>query len=156
MVQIDSELIAHMQNPNNYGRIENADSIGIGKNPQNGEEVIVYINALKKEDDFIIQDIAFEAIACMTTVVAGSIITNEAKGVSFEMARDLIATTLGLLENVPPEEAACSEIVALALQAAIDGFLETLKSGKKQTLIYKIQQSCSPSKEFSAVKKDEK
>ncbi len=156
MVQIDSELIAHMQNPHNYGRIENADSIGIGKNPQNGEEVIVYINAVKKDNDFMIEDIAFEAIACMTTVVAGSIITNEAKGVSFEMARDLIATTLGLLENVPPEEAACSEIVALALQAAIDGFLETLKSGKKQTLIYKIKQSCSPNKEFNAVEKDEK
>ena len=156
MVQIDSELIAHMQNPHNYGRLENADGIGIGQNPQNGEKVIVYINVVKEDNDFVIENIAFEALACMTTVVAGSIITKEAKGVTFTMARDLIATTLGLLENVPPEEAACSEIVALALQAAIDGFLETLKVGEKQTLIYKIKQSCSPNKEFSAMQKDEK
>ena len=149
MTQIDKEIISHMTNPHNYGRLENADSIGIGENPLNGEKVILYINVSKDKDNFIISDISFEAIACMTTVVAGSIITNEAKNISFSMAEELIAVTLGMLENVPPEEAACSEMVALALKAAMDGYKMSLEDGEKKSLIYKINQSCSPDKEHN-------
>jgi len=149
-VKIDNELIGHMSNPNNYGRLEDADSIGIGENPLNGEKVIIYLNVVKEGDDFLIKEIAFEAIACMTTVVAGSIITNEAKGITFSKAEELIAVTLGMLEHVPPEQAACSEMVAVALKAAMDGFNLSLQEGEKKTLIYKIEQSCSPENEFSA------
>ena len=151
MTEMDREIIGHMANPNNYGRMEDADSIGIGENPQNGEKVIIYINVSKKDDNLHIDDIKFEAIACMTTVVAGSIITNEAKDISFETAEELVAVTLGMLESVPPEEAACSEMVAVALKAAIDGYKLSQESGEKQTVIYKIEQSCSPEQEFSAV-----
>jgi len=151
VINVDSELIGHMANPNNYGRIEDADSIGIGENPENGEKVIIYINVIRQDNDYLIKEIAFEAIACMTTVVAGSIITNEAKEITFEKAEELIAVTLGMLEQVPPEQAACSEMVAVALKAAIDGFELSIKEGKKQTLIYKIEQSCSPENQFSAV-----
>ncbi len=149
-MKIDNELIEHMSNPNNYGRFENPDSIGIGENPLNGEKVIIYLNVIKKDDDFFIEKIAFEAIACMTTVVAGSIITQEAKEITFSKAEELIALTLGMLEHVPPEQAACSEMVAVALKAAMDGFKLSLEKGEKQTLIYKIEQSCSPENEFSA------
>jgi len=138
------EIIEHMSNPKNYGRIDDADSIGIGENPQNGEKVIVYL----KIKDEKITDIAFEAIACMTTVVAGSIITQEARDITLEKSDELVAVTLGMLDNVPPEEAACSEMVALAIKAATDGYRMSSQSGKKDTLIYKIESSCSPEQEY--------
>ncbi len=150
MQNMDEEIIAHMSNPNNYGRMENPDSIGIGENPLNGEKVIIYIKVEKDCNDYFISDIAFEAIACMTTVVAGSIITQEARDLTFDKCEELIAVTLGMLESVPPEEAACSEMVAVALKAAMDGYLLSQETGEKKTLIYKIEQSCSPDKEFSA------
>ncbi len=149
MAQSDIELIEHMSNPNNYGRIENASSIGIGENPQNGEKVIIYIDVEYIDGKPTIKDIKFEAIACMTTVVAGSIITKEAKNITFDMAGELISLTLGMLENVPPEQAACSEMVAVALKAAIDGYIRSKDSDKKETLIYKIEQSCLPEIEHS-------
>jgi len=148
MIDVDNELIGHMSNPNNYGRIEDASSIGIGENPENGEKVIIYINVEDKDGKSFISDIKFEAIACMTTVVAGSIITQEAKEVTFDTAEELIAVTLGMLEHVPPEQAACSEMVAVALKAAMDGYNLSQESGKKETLIYKIEQSCSPDLEY--------
>ena len=151
MTEMDREIIGHMANPNNYGRMEDADSIGIGENPLNGEKVIIYINVSNQEDSLHVDDIKFEAIACMTTVVAGSIITDEAKDISFERAEELIAVTLGMLENVPPSEAACSEMVAVALKAAMDGYKLSQESDEKQTVIYKIEQSCSPEQEFNAV-----
>ncbi len=149
MAESDIELIEHMSNPNNYGRIEDASSIGIGENPQNGEKVIIYLNVAEVDAEPTIKDIKFEAIACMTTVVAGSIITKEAENISFSTAEELIAVTLGMLEHVPPEQAACSEMVAVALKAAIDGYETSQESGKKQTLIYKIEQSCSPELEHT-------
>jgi nitrogen fixation NifU-like protein len=148
MIDVDDELIRHMSNPNNYGRIEDASSIGIGENPENGEKVIIYINVEDKDGKSFINDIKFEAIACMTTVVAGSIITQEAKEITFDTAEELIAVTLGMLEHVPPEQAACSEMVAVALKAAMDGYNLSKESGKKDTLIYKIEQSCSPDLEY--------
>ena len=141
MLEMDQEIIAHMTNPHNYGRLENADSIGIGENPLNGEKVIIYIN-VSNENGYLIKEIAFEAIACMTTVVAGSIITKEAQNINFDRAKELVAVTLGMLDGVDPEQAACSEMVAVALQAAIDGYELSQKEGKKKTLIYKIKQSC--------------
>jgi len=147
--EIDNEIIEHMTHPNNYGRLEEPSSLGIGENPLNGEKVIIYIDVQESEGTYRVENIAFEAIACMTTVVAGSIITQEAKGLTFDKVEELIAVTLGMLEHVDPEQAACSEMVAVALKAAIDGYLLSKESDKKQTLIYKIEQSCNPDLAFN-------
>jgi len=155
MTTLDNEIIEQMMNPNNYGRLEDADSIGIGENPLNGEKVIIYINVAKDGDEYKIAEIRFEAIACMTTVVAGSVITKEADGITFKRVEELIAVTLGMLEGVDPEQAACTEMVAVALKAAVDGYLMSKEEGEKKTLIYKIEQSCSPEQEFNAEDKKE-
>ncbi|NPA50584.1 MAG: iron-sulfur cluster assembly scaffold protein [Epsilonproteobacteria bacterium] len=146
MIEVNSELIEHMASPKNYGPLKDYDAMGIGENPQNGEKVIVYIKVDESSGVPKIVDIGFEAIACMTTVVAGSIITNEARGVDFEMANELISTTLGMLDTIPPEDAACSEIVALALEAAIDTYIAKKENPKSGTIIYKIQHSCDPNR----------
>jgi nitrogen fixation NifU-like protein len=142
MTPLDQEIIEHMANPQNYGNMEQADAIGVGENPENGEKVIIHLRVKEEGDQPIIDDIKFQAIGCMTTVVAGSIITAEAKGIDFETGKELIAVTLGMLDGVPAEEAACSEMVALSLQAAMDTY-----NGKKAdpdygTVTYKIENSC--------------
>ena len=108
----------HMMNPRNYGKLDDADAVGIGKNPQNGEMVIVYL----KISDGKIEDIKFQAKACMTTVIAGSIFTQTVKGASVEEGRELTSIMLEKLDLMPPEEAACSEMVAEAFLAALDHY----------------------------------
>jgi nitrogen fixation NifU-like protein len=142
MTALDQEIIEHMANPQNYGGMEQADAIGIGENPENGEKVIIHLRVNDEGEQPVIDDIRFQAIGCMTTVVAGSIITGEAKGIDFDTGKELIAVTLGMLDDVPAEEAACSEMVALSLQAAMDTY-----NGKKAdpdygTVTYKIENSC--------------
>jgi nitrogen fixation NifU-like protein len=143
-MEVDAQLIEHMMNPQNYGTLEGANAQGIGKNPDNGEKVIIHLRVGKHKDEPFIEDIRFQAIGCTTTVVAGSIITSEAKGVSFEKAEDIVAYTLGMLDRVPPEEAACSEMVAIALKAAMDTYFERQKDPEFPLLSYKIQTSCEP------------
>ncbi len=140
---MDSMLIEHMMNPRNYGVLEDGNSEGIGKNPHNGEKVIIF---LKIKDDTI-EDISFQAIGCMTTVLAGSLITSEAKGSSLDRAEELVSAALGMLDRIPPEEAACSEMVALALQASIDTYKERQKDKDFPMITYKITQTCTPQSE---------
>ena len=142
MTEVDAELIEHMSNPKNYGTLENADAIGIGENPENGEKVIIHLHVTEQEGEPFIEDIRFQAIGCMTTVVAGSVITQEAKGITFAIGEQLIAVTLGMLENVPSEEAACSEMVALSLKAAMDTYTHKQSNPDFGTVTYQIENSC--------------
>ncbi|MCK4441013.1 MAG: iron-sulfur cluster assembly scaffold protein [Sulfurovaceae bacterium] len=142
----DEQLMKHMMNPQNYGEIENSDATGIGKNPLNGEKVAIYLK-VKEADDPIIEDIKFQAIGCTTTIVSGSIITSEAKGVTFNRAEELISITLGMLDNVPPEDAACSEMVALALKASMDTYIARQKDSDFPIISYKISTDCTPKEE---------
>ena len=142
----DAQLIEHMMNPQNYGETKDNDATGMGKNPQNGEKVAIYLK-VKEANDPLIEDIRFQAIGCTTTIVAGSIITSEAKGVTFSRAEELISITLGMLDNIPPEDAACSEMVALALKAALDTYVERQKDPDFPMISYKIQTDCTPKEE---------
>ena len=142
----DAQLMEHMMNPKNYGEMINSDATGMGKNPQNGEKVAIYIK-VREEDEPIIEDIKFQAIGCTTTIVAGSIITTEAKGVSFSRARELISVTLGMLDNQTPEDAACTEMVVLALQASMDTYLERKKDKDFPMISYIIKTDCTPKEE---------
>jgi nitrogen fixation NifU-like protein len=141
-MELDEELVEHMRDPKNYGELKDADAIGIGENPQNGEKVIIYLKVKEENGEKIIEDIKFQAIACVTTVVAGSVITNEAKGISFEKAEELIAVTLGMLEGVPEDQAACTEMVVLALEAAMDTYQKKKEDPSIPALIYKISGNC--------------
>ena len=143
----DALVMEHMMNPKNYGKIEEADSVGMGKNPQNGEKVAIYLK-VKEGKDPLIEDISFQAIGCTTTIVAGSLITTEAKGLHFSRAEELVSATLGMLENQTPEDAACTEMVALALKASLDTYRERQKDKDFPMISYHIDNDCTPKEEI--------
>ena len=139
---MDTQLIEHMMNPKNYGTLESADVHGIGKNPDNGEKVVVSIKIGTDEKEPYVDDIRFQAIGCTTTVVAGSMLTEEAKGLHFKGVYDLVEATMNFLDKLPPEDAACSEMVALAIKAAVDTYEKRLKESDYPVITYKVAYSC--------------
>ncbi len=141
---MDAQLIEHMMNPKNYGSLKSADAEGIGKNPDNGEKVAIYIRIGKDETDPYIEDIHFQAIGCTTTVVAGSMLTEEAKGLNLNGVHNLVDATMKLLDKLPPEDAACSEMVALAIKAAVDTYIQRKVDSKYPPITYQIENSCTP------------
>jgi len=143
-MSMDAQLIEHMMNPKNYGTLENADAQGIGKNPENGEKVAIYIRVGKDEKESYVDDIRFQAIGCTTTVVAGSMLTEEAKGLNFNGVHNLVEATMKLLDRLPPEDAACSEMVALAIKAAVDTYEKRRSDPDYPVITYKIVNSCVP------------
>jgi nitrogen fixation NifU-like protein len=139
---MDAQLIEHMMNPKNYGSMESADAQGIGKNPDNGEKVAVSIRVGKDETDPYIENIRFQAIGCTTTVVAGSMLTEEAKGLNLNGVKNLVSATMELLDTLPPEDAACSEMVALAIKAAVDTYEERKNDPDYPPITYMVEHSC--------------
>ncbi len=146
-MNVDTELIEHMMNPKNYGPLAGSNAEGIGKNPENGEKVAVYLRVDTDKDGAYIGDIAFQAIGCTTTVVAGSMITEEARELNINGVRNLIEATMKLLDKLPAEDAACSEMVALALGAAIDTYEERIEDPDFPAITYKVSNSCVPKEE---------
>jgi len=118
----------------------------MGKNPQNGEKVAIYLK-VEHQDDPLITDISFQAIGCTTTIVAGSIVTSEARYIHFTRAEELVSSTLGLIETQSPEDAACTEMVALALKAALDTYTEKQKDPDFPMISYHITTDCTPQEE---------
>lgn len=146
-VKVDEVLLEHLMEPKNYGTLESAQIHGIGKNPQNGEKVVIHIEAGEDEDQPYVKDIRFQAVGCNTTIVAGSMLTEEAKGLNFNGVKNLVAATMKLLGTIPPEDAACSEMVALALLATVDTYEARLKDPDHPILTYNVSQSCVPKEE---------
>jgi len=146
-MSMDARLIEHMMNPKNYGTLEASDAQGIGKNPDNGEKVAIYIRVGKDETEPYIEDMKFQAIGCTTTVVAGSMLTEEAKGLNLNGVKNLVEATMQLLDKLPPEDAACSEMVALAIKAAVDTYEERRKDPEYPVITYKIENTCTPKEE---------
>lgn len=146
-MSLDAQLIEHMMNPKNYGTMENPDAEGLGKNPENGEKVVIYIKVGKDEESPYIEAITFQAIGCTTTVVAGSMLTEEAKGLNLSGIYNLVEATMKLLDKLPPEDAACSEMVALAIKAAVDTYQARIEEPDYPPITYKIANNCTPKEE---------
>ncbi len=139
---MDAQLIEHMMNPKNYGTLAASNAEGIGKNPENGEKVAVYLRVLDDEEQPYVDDIAFQAIGCTTTVVAGSMLTEEAKGLNLNGVYNLVDATMKLLDRLPPEDAACSEMVALAIKAAADTYVKRREDPEYPAVTYQVKYSC--------------
>ena len=153
-MNVDAQLIEHMMNPKNYGTLAGSNAEGIGKNPENGEKVAVYLKVGMDDDGAYIEDISFQAIGCTTTVVAGSMITEEARELNINGVRNLIEATMKLLDRLPAEDAACSEMVALALGAAVDTYEERIEDPDFPVITYTVSNSCVP-KEENEMKEEE-
>ena len=146
-MSMDAMLIEHMMNPKNYGTLPSANAEGMGKNPANGEKVVVYIHVKEDEVKPYIDEITFQAIGCTTTIVAGSMLTEEAKGLTLEGAKNLVAATMKLLDKLPPEDAACSEMVALAIDAAVDTYKKRKEESDYPPFTYQVSNTCTPKEE---------
>ena len=151
---MDAQLIEHMMNPKNYGTLEGTDVQGIGKNPENGEKVVIYLRVGKDENQPYVEDIRFQAIGCTTTVVAGSMLTEEAKGLNFNGIKNLVDATMKLLDKLPSEDAACSEMVALAIKASVDTYEKRQTDPDYPVITYKVSNSCVPKEEIKQEKEN--
>lgn len=119
-----SEIVMeHFRNPQNVGRIEDADAKAVEGSPSCGDMVSVYLRV--DPETKRIEDIKFESYGCASNIATGSIITELAKGKTLEEAKEITWQQASeALGGLPPVKTHCSVLAVDSLRAAIRNYEE--------------------------------
>lgn len=123
-MQYSKQLMDHFQHPRNQGAIKNADGVGEVGNIKCGDVMKIYIKVGKnKQGQELLDDVKFETLGCAAAIAATSVLTDLAKGKTFEQSlmitKDDIVKELG---NVPPIKYHCSILAEEGLKKAIEQY----------------------------------
>lgn len=135
---MNPEVLEHLMNPKNYGKLENHNCIGVAMDEKTGEYVIVYSYL----NDEIVKDVSFATNGCQDTVVIGSMFTQMIKNNDLEYANGAIQKMHDKLGNLSAQQQICADIVFSAFIASIKNF-ENLSDGKEEEMhLFKMKDSC--------------
>ena len=117
------KVLEHFKNPQNVGKIEDADGKAIVGSPACGDMVAVYLKV--NPESLRIDDVKFESYGCASNIATGSIITELAKGKTLEEAKDISWQQASeALGGLPPIKTHCSVLAVDGLRAAIQNYEE--------------------------------
>lgn len=139
---LSREIIEHMMNPKNYGKLEEPDGVGVGVDEQSGEYVIMYV-CFETEQ---LSQIAFATNGCQDTVVLGSVFTEMVKATSREEAESIMISMEAKVAEAPPKQQACSALVLTAFKAALHHRDARLNGATDEMYQIPIAQSCDTEK----------
>jgi len=135
---LNPETLEHLMDPKNYGKLENANYVGVGLDEKTKEYVIFY-TLLNGQT---IEDIKFATNGCQDTVVIGSMFTQMIKGNDLEYANGAIQKMHEKLGSMTAQQKVCADIVFTAFIASMKNF-ENLQNGEEEELhILKMKDSC--------------
>jgi len=138
MNELNDEKLDNLMKPKNYGKLKNANCIGVALDEKTKEYVIFYTLL----DGEIIKDVKFATNGCQDTVVIGSMFTQMIKNNNLEYANGAIQKINAKLGEMTIEQKVCSDIVFTAFIASMKNF-ENLQNGADEELhILKMRDSC--------------
>jgi len=123
-MQYSQKVMEHFQSPHNQGVIKDADGIGETGNIRCGDIMKLYIKVGKNDNGVeFIKDIKFETLGCAAAIASTSVLTDLAKGKTFDEAlkidqNDIVAE----LGEVPAIKLHCSVLAHEALAEAIKNY----------------------------------
>jgi NifU-like protein involved in Fe-S cluster formation/metal-sulfur cluster biosynthetic enzyme len=117
------KVLEHFKNPQNVGKIEDADGKAIVGSPACGDMVAVYLKIDPNENRIV--DAKFESYGCASNIATGSIITELAKGKTIEEAKKISWQQASeALGGLPKIKAHCSVLAVEGLREAITNYEE--------------------------------
>jgi nitrogen fixation NifU-like protein len=121
-------VVDHARNPRNAGSIPNADGFASVTGPC-GDTVEIWLRV----KDNAIKEASFWTDGCGTTIAAGSMITEMAKGRPVaEALRVTQQDVLDALEGLPEESVHCALLASNALKEAVKDYLAYRKEPWKR------------------------
>ena len=110
---MNPEVLEHLMSPKNYGKLEDANGVGVAVDEKTGEYVIFYI----KTDKDIIEDLRYATNGCQDTVVVGSMFSEMIKGDNIENGKKAISKMEEKLGSLTPKQRVCTDMVLEAFVA---------------------------------------
>jgi nitrogen fixation protein NifU and related proteins len=112
-------VIDHAQNPRNVGRIENADGVAMVSGPC-GDTMEIWLRVREE----VIKEATFWTDGCGTTIAAGSMVTELAKGKTIQEAMRITQKdVLDALGGLPEESQHCALLAANTLKEAVKDYV---------------------------------
>jgi nitrogen fixation NifU-like protein len=135
---VTNEILEHLMDPKNYGKMENPSAVGMGVDTKTGEFTIIYLQL----ENSVIKDIKHMCNACQDTVVAGSLFTEMIKGESIEYAKDAAKRLSIKIQDAPKKQQACSGMVLRAFEASLLHLESKLNDGDEDMCSLEVNESC--------------
>jgi len=124
----NKKVMEHFLHPRNTGVIKNADGIGKAGNILCGDVMWIYIKVERRGKKLIIKDIKFKTFGCAAAIASSSMLTQLAKGKSFEevlkITKQDVVDSLG---GLPPIKIHCSLLATDAVREAMYDYLSKNK-----------------------------
>ncbi|SFV55479.1 Iron-sulfur cluster assembly scaffold protein IscU [hydrothermal vent metagenome] len=136
---MNKEVLEHLMYPHNYGKLDDANGIGVAIDEKTGEYVILYL----KLNDKQIVDVRFATNGCQDTVVVGSMFTDMIKEQDASYAQKAVEKIYQKLgDTMSDKQRVCADMVFTSLVAALKNY-ENLQNGKtEEAHILKMKESC--------------
>ena len=129
MAVYSEKVMEHFMNPRNVGEIADADGVGTVGNPVCGDVMAFYI----KVDNGHLSDVKFKTFGCGAAIAVSSMVSEMAKGMSLEEAKQLNRNRVAdELDGLPPVKMHCSNLGAEALRKAIEDY-EAKQASKRSS-----------------------
>ena len=140
---MNPEVLSHLMNPQNYGKLDNPSCIGVNLDEKTGEYVIFYLEL----DGDIIKDTSYATNGCQDTVVIGSMFTSMIKGQTVEVANNSLGRITDKLGVMSKQQELCAELVLNSFVASLIN-LKNLEDGKTEEMhVIKTTESCEINQE---------
>jgi len=131
-IDYSEKVIKHFFNPQNMGKMEDPDGVGMAGNIACGDEMTICIKVKgaagdDREND-VVEDVRFETLGCAAAIATSSMVTELAKGKTIKEAKQIsLKDVAGELGGLPPIKMHCSNMAADALHKAIEDYLQKSK-----------------------------
>jgi len=135
---MNPEVLEHLMNPKNYGKLDDADGVGVALDEKTKEYVIFYT----KLDGDIIENVKFATNGCQDTVVIGSMFTQMILGNDTNYANTAVQKMHDKLGKLSAQQQVCADIVFTAFLASLKNY-ENKQNGEDEELhVLKMKESC--------------
>lgn len=135
---MNSETLEHLMNPKNYGKLDEANGVGVALD-ENTKEYVVFYTLL---DGDIVKDAKYATNGCQDTVVIGSMFSDMIIGNDTDYANGAIAKMNEKLGSLSAQQQICADIVFSAFIASLKNF-ENIQNGEDEELhLFKMKDSC--------------
>ncbi len=118
-MRYSKQVMDNFLNPQNVGKIADADAVGMAKNPYDGDIVEMFLKIEKNR----IKIAKFKTMGCVVAIAASSKLTEIISGLTLKKALDINKEQLTLeLNGLPDNKVRCSLTCIEAMEQAIEHF----------------------------------
>ncbi len=135
---MNPQTLEHLMYPKNYGKIDNADGVGVAMDEKTNEYVVFYTNL----DNETITDTKFATNGCQDTVVIGSMFTDMIIGNDIQYAQGAVGKMHEKLGKLSAQQQVCADIVFTAFVASLKNIENKQKGVDEELHVLKMKDSC--------------